>query len=129
MRRVMKTMVVLLVVSACAGEDVSDTTVSSSSSPTEVVSTTVEPSPSTTQEVVVPEGPPPCPVVGEVFTQEMFDNGCVDGDVVSVYAGWDCVDGRVLVSSDEWFAFVGEEVQEGDDASQAYSDAYNECQN
>ena len=70
-------------------------------------------------------------VPGVVLTQDVYDNGCRDGDVLNAVGGFDCADGRKLYGNGRQWAFVGQpivEVSTDDVASDpAYGAAYQQC--
>jgi hypothetical protein len=73
----------------------------------------------------------PCPRPGDILTDKVLTEGCVDGGSNSVQflPTWTCTDGRKLLSDDRMFGFSGKRIIASDDTSAdpAYAKAYREC--
>jgi len=75
--------------------------------------------------------PTPCPRPGDLLTDKVLTQGCLDQGTHSVrfMPTWTCTDGRRLLSDDRMFGFSGERIIASDDTSSdpAYAKAYREC--
>ena len=63
--------------------------------------------------------PAPCPRPGDMLTDQVLTEGCVDRGSKSVQflPTWTCTDGRKLLSEDRMFGFSGERIMTSDDTS------------
>lgn len=73
----------------------------------------------------------PCPTeAGDVITETMAEEGCMDGDSITILGVHDCEDGRQLWAEGELWGWIGEPITESDgDAAgdSAYAEAFEEC--
>jgi hypothetical protein len=75
--------------------------------------------------------PAPCPGPGDILTDEVLTQGCLNrgSNSVQFLPTWTCTDGRKLLSDDRMFGFSGERIIASDDTSAdpAYAKAYRTC--
>lgn len=120
-----------LLVAACAGDPDTTTTTAGDASTTEAeASTTTEAAAATSAPDEVSDLEP-CPTqAGDVLTETMVTNGCLDGEEVILLGVWECSDGRTLWGEGNLWGYAGEPVIEtaGDSAADPeYAAAYEEC--